>query len=56
MYRETFAALFGRWFPEQGLVPGDPPCLEFYLNDPQSTEPEELLTEVCVRLDEGVPA
>lgn len=53
---ETFAALFGRWFPEQGLVPGDPPCLEFYLNDPQSTEPEELLTEVCVRLDEGAPS
>ena len=49
----TYAALFGRWFPEQGLALGDPPCLEFYLNDPESTEPDELLTEVCVRIDGG---
>ena len=33
------------WFdPERSL--------EFYLNNPDSTEPEDLLTEVCVRITE----
>lgn len=49
---DTYAALFGRWFPEQELAPGDPPCLEFYLDDPETTDPEDLLTEVCVRIDD----
>ena len=44
--KETYAGLLGRWFPDSGLIPGDPPSLEFYLNDPESTEPEDLLTEV----------
>jgi AraC family transcriptional regulator len=48
---ETYAALFGRWFADQDIEPGDPPCLEFYLNDPNETEPEDLLTEVCVRIE-----
>lgn len=43
---ETYAELLGLWFPNRGLVPGDPPSLEFYLNDPESTDPEDLLTEV----------
>ena len=47
---ETYAALFGRWFPANSFEPAPPPCLEFYLNDPDSTEPEDLLTEVCVRI------
>jgi AraC family transcriptional regulator len=47
---ETYAALFGQWFPENGHEPGPAPCLEFYLNDPESTPPEELLTEICVRI------
>ncbi len=43
---ETYAALLGRWFPRSGHSPGDPPSLELYLNDPDGTEPEELLTEI----------
>ena len=47
---ETYAALLGRWFPTQHIEPSDPPCLEFYLNDPESTDPEDLLTEIRVRI------
>jgi AraC family transcriptional regulator len=43
---ETYAALIGGWLPAYGHEPGDPPSLEFYLNDPNSTAPEDLLTEV----------
>ena len=45
---ETYAAIYGRWLPGQGREPRSAPCLEFYLNDPDSTEPEDLLTEVWV--------
>lgn len=45
---ETYASLMGTWFPDSGLVPGDPPCLEFYLNEPDCTPPEDLLTEIWV--------
>ena len=48
---ETYIALFGGWFASQGVEPGPPPCLEFYLNEPDCTPPEELLTEVCARIE-----
>jgi AraC family transcriptional regulator len=48
----TYNALFGVWFPSSRYQLGDPPALEFYLNDPNSTEPEDLLTEVCMRIRE----
>ena len=47
---ETYAELCGRWVPAQGREIRSAPALEFYLNDPESTEPEELLTEVHVPL------
>ena len=47
---ETYAEIYGRWLPAEGREPGPGPCLEYYLNDPSSTEPEDLLTEVCVPL------
>ncbi len=47
---ETYVALFGEWFASQRLEPGPPPCLELYLNKPDCTPPEELLTEVCARI------
>ena len=46
----TYATLFGVWFATQVHEPGDLPTLEFYLNDPSSTEPEDLLTDVSVRI------
>ena len=48
---ETYIALFGGWFASQGIEPGPPPCLEFYLNEPDCTPPQELLTEVCARVE-----
>lgn len=50
---DTYSGLLGQWFPERGCEPGDPPSLEFYLNDPNSTEPEDLLTEVCMPIEKG---
>lgn len=51
---ETYAALMGRWIPEQGRTMANGPCLEVYLNDPRSTPPEQLLTDVCVPLEPAV--
>lgn len=45
---ETYAALLAGWFPQRGYEPGDPPPLELYLNDPNTTEAADLLTEVCM--------
>ncbi|MCZ6794322.1 MAG: AraC family transcriptional regulator [Planctomycetota bacterium] len=47
----TYASLFGQWMPASGREPRSAPCLEVYLNDPGSTEPEDLLTEVHVPLE-----
>jgi AraC family transcriptional regulator len=43
---QTYEALFGRWLPSSGFEPGDPPSLEFYLNNPETTPPEQLRTEI----------
>jgi AraC family transcriptional regulator len=48
---KTYAKLFGRWLPQSGRELRSQPCLEFYLNDPQSTEPAELLTDIYVPLE-----
>lgn len=46
----TYGALMGQWIPQQNRQLGDGPCLERYLNDPNTTPPEELLTEIMVPL------
>ncbi len=47
---ESYGRMFGQLLPARGLQPGNEACLEFYLNDPEGTEPEELLTEIWVPL------
>lgn len=47
---QTYAALMGQWIPAQDREPASASCLEIYLNNPQQTPPEELLTEVHVPL------
>ncbi len=47
-FSATYSKIYGGWFPENGRYPGPGPSLEFYLNDPESTDPEDLLTEVWV--------
>ena len=46
----AYRALFGGWLPESGRELRDDPCLEFYLNSPQNTRPEDLLTAIHVPL------
>jgi AraC family transcriptional regulator len=48
---ETYAKLFGQWLPRSGRELRSLPCFEIYLNDPESTEPEELLTDIYVPLE-----
>ncbi len=42
--------LFGPWLNDSGETPANAPVVECYLNDPQSTPPSELLTDICVAL------
>lgn len=46
----TWAAMFKEWLPTSGREFREGPCFELYLNDPEKTPPEELLTEVFVPL------
>lgn len=41
-----YDALYGGWLPTSGETPADAPCFEVYLNDPRSTDPDDLLTEI----------
>ena len=47
---ETYAALFGQWLPHSGRELRPEPSLEFYLNDPEGTDPEDLLTDIYAPL------
>ena len=49
---ETYAFLCGQWAPRAGRELGASPCIEEYQNDPDSTDPEDLVTDVYVRLAE----
>ena len=46
----AYDSLFGGWLPQSGETPADEPCYEIYLNDPRSTVPEDLLTEIVLPL------
>ena len=48
---ETYAKLFGQGIPRLGREPASAPCLEVYLNDPESTDPDELLTDIYALLE-----
>ncbi len=47
---ETYSWLLGQWLPRSGRELRDAPCFEVYLNDPQSAEPEDLLTDIYAAL------
>jgi AraC family transcriptional regulator len=42
--------LFGTWLPASGEEAADRPCHEEYLNDPKTTKPADLLTDICLPL------
>ncbi|GJM26540.1 MAG: AraC family transcriptional regulator [Phycisphaerae bacterium] len=47
---DTYAGLCGQWLPTSGNEPRDSPAFEVYLNNPQDTPPEELMTDVHVAI------
>lgn len=47
---DTYARLCGEWIPAQGREIRDAPSIEIYLNDPRSSPPDQLRTEVYVPL------
>ncbi|VTS04478.1 AraC family transcriptional regulator [Tuwongella immobilis] len=48
--QESYLALVGGWVPTTEYELADEACIEIYFNDPAQTPPEELLTEIRVRL------
>jgi AraC family transcriptional regulator len=48
---ETYSRLFGEWLLQSGRRLRSDPCLEFYLNDPDGTDPEDLVTDICMPLE-----
>jgi AraC family transcriptional regulator len=48
---KTYAQLLGQWLPRSGRELRSCPCFEVYLNDPGSTEPEDLLTDIYAPLE-----
>lgn len=47
---KAYAYLFGEWLPKSGEVPRDSPPFEVYVNRPQDTDVENLITLVCAPL------
>lgn len=47
---ETYQKLFGQWLSQSDYESVDKPCFEVYLNDPESTEPEDLITDIYLPL------
>jgi len=48
---ETYVALLGKWLPRRGVELSDEPVVEIYVRPPNLHPPEDLLTEVCVRVE-----
>jgi len=48
---ETYARVMGQWLPRSGRELRATPCFEVYVNDPESTPPDELITEIHVPLE-----
>jgi len=49
---DTYRWLFGEWLPGSGRELKSAPSLEVYRNDPNTTPPEQLVTEIRVPLQE----
>lgn len=47
----TYAELCGQWIPAHERTIRAEPSLEIYLNDPESTPPEELLTDIHMPIE-----
>jgi AraC family transcriptional regulator len=47
---ETYSKLYGQWLVHSGRELRSEPCMEFYLSDPDNTDPEDLITDICLPL------
>jgi len=48
---ESYAKLLGQWLPRSGRNLRSTPCFDVYLNSPESTEPEDLITDLYAPLE-----
>ena len=48
--KAAYDYLYGAWLPNSGEEPRDAPAMENYLNAPQDTAPEDLVTQICMPL------
>ena len=48
---QTYAQLLGQWLPRSGRELRSEPSLEFYLNAPESTDPQDLITDIYAPLE-----
>jgi len=48
---ESYAQLLGQWLPRHGRRLRPKPCFEIYLNSPESTDSEDLLTDIHAPLE-----
>jgi AraC family transcriptional regulator len=48
---QTYAQLLGQWLPRSGRELRSEPSLEFYLNTPGSTAPQDLITDIYAPLE-----
>ena len=50
---KSYIWLYGSWLAQSGREPDARPCYEVYLNDPETTAPGDLLTEINLPLTPG---
>jgi len=50
---QSYAKLLGQWLPRSGRELRSTPCFEVYLNSPESTAPEDLITDLYAPLAPG---
>jgi AraC family transcriptional regulator len=48
---QSYAKLLGQWLPRSGRELRSSPCFEVYLNSPENTAPEDLLTDLHAPLE-----
>jgi AraC family transcriptional regulator len=51
---QTYAKLLGQWLPASGRELRSEPSLESYLNAPESTDPEDLITDIYAPLEPAI--
>lgn len=52
----AYGRLYGVWLPQSGESADDRPRMELYRRAQTDTPPERLVTDLCLPLDEGMPA